>query len=67
MSLTNDPLIIEITKRIDAEVHDLRMRVSNGGINTLEAYKRNCGVIYGLEQAKDFIAKSIKEFTEDED
>ena len=66
MSLTNDPLIIEINKRIDAEINHLTITVANGGSPDFSAYKKQCGIIYGLKQAKDFIEQAIKKFTDDE-
>ena len=67
MSLTNDPLIIEINKRIDAEIGHLTKGIAAGGMSSFEEYKKNCGIIAGLHRAKDFIAAEIKKFTDDEE
>jgi hypothetical protein len=67
MSLTNDPLIIEINKRIDTEIGHLTTTLAHGGLPDFSAYKKHCGIIYGLNQAKDFIEQAIKKFTDDED
>ncbi len=66
MSLTNDPLIIEINKRIDVEISHLTVTLASGGMSSFDAYKKQCGMIAGLRRAKEFIEDAIKQFTDEE-
>ena len=67
MSLYNDPLVIEIIKRFDVEIADISAKVSDGRIDRIEDYKKQCGHIYGLKRAKLLLEEAIKKFTDDED
>lgn len=57
-----DAVLHEWRKRMDAEVSQKKEHVASGNYASLEEYKRACGIIQGMEIAKDLMNEAIDEF-----
>lgn len=60
-------LIPSIKRDLDRQVNDIEQLLGAGKASCWEDYKRLCGIIQGLKQAKDAIDIVARKYLDDED
>ena len=65
--LHNDPLVQDIQYRINTRLTDIKETVSNGSCANFEAYKKQTGIIAGLNEALRLLDESIHLYMRQDD